>query len=410
MSDTTAIVNAQIITGTGSAFAGHVVFAGDRFSAVGPGSPPRLPDDARVIDAGGRTVTPGFIDCHVHLRNDGVADPRAQSARDSDGVALMRSARNALRTLQCGVTTVRDCGSRGGIDFALREAARQGLCQTPRLFLSGTMICMTGGHGWQLGLEADGPDAVRRAARSQIKLGADNVKLIASGGILTQGTEIGSPQFTVEEMRAAVEEARAAGKTCCAHAHGATAVKNATRAGVDSVEHGYFIDDEGIALMLEHGTWLVGTSAAVRNVVRFGVKAGVQPDVVRKAESAIDRHIEGFRKAYKAGVKLAMGTDTGVPFTDHGNNLDELVYLVDMGLSPMEAICTSTLQSARLLRWDDRIGSLEPGKLADFVVIDGDPLADITVLQDKARIRMVGLGGRIVVDRDAGRLLVDHEG
>ena len=401
----TAIINAAIITGTGQSFLGYMVTEADRIAEVGEGDPGTLASDVKVIDAGGRTLTPGFIDCHVHLRNDGVADPRAQSAKDTDGVALLRSARNAMKTLQGGITTVRDCGSRNGIDFAMREAARQGLCITPRLFLSGSMICMTGGHGWELGIEADGPDAVRRAARSQIKLGADNVKLIASGGILTQGTEIGSPQFSIAEMSAAVEEARASGKTCCAHAHGATAVKNATRAGVDSVEHGYFLDDDGIKLMLEYGTVLVGTSAAVRNVVRFGVEAGIKPDVVRKAKSAIDSHVEGFKKAHQAGVKLAMGTDSGVPFTDHGNNLDELVYLVEMGLEPMEAITVATLDSARLLRWDDRIGSLEPGKFADFVLIDGDPLKDITVLQDKLRIRKVGLGGEIVVDRDAGRLL-----
>ena len=157
--------------------------------------------------------------------------------------------------LECGVTTIRDCGSRGGIDFALRAAAQQGLCPTPRLVLSGLIICMTGGHGWQLGHEADGPDAVRRAARTQIKLGADNVKLIASGGIFSPGSEIGAPQFTIEEMRAAVEEARDAGKICCAHAHGSTAIKNAVKAGVDSVEHGYLLDDEGIQLMLERGTY-----------------------------------------------------------------------------------------------------------------------------------------------------------
>jgi len=344
---------------------------------------------------------PGIIDCHVHLRSDGVADPRAQSASDTDAVAVLRSARNALRTLEAGITTIRDCGSRNGIDFSLRSAAQQGLCKTPRLVLSGMMICMTGGHGWPLGLEADGPDGVRRAARSQIKAGADNVKLIASGGILTPGTDIGAPQFTVEEMTAAVEEARAAGKTSCAHAHGTTAIKNAVRAGVDSIEHGYLIDDEGIEMMLERGTYLVATSSAVRNVVKHGVQAGIRPEVVRKAESAIERHVEGFKRAYKAGVKMAMGTDTGVPFTDHGNNLDELVYLVEMGVSPMEAISISTSRSAELLRMADRIGSLEVGKQADFIVVDGDPLQDIKILQDKSRILRVAVGGQVLVQRDA---------
>ena len=371
-----AYINAHIVDGLGHAFVGHLTTDGDRIVAVGPGEPNAAGQMDR-IDMKGRTITPGLIDCHVHLRNDGVADPRGQSAADTDATAVLRAARNATKSLNGGITTVRDCGCRNHITFSLRRAVAEGICKSPRLVLSGTMICMTGGHGWQLGLEADGPDGLRRAARQQIKAGADNVKLIASGGILTPGTEIGAPQFTVEEMRAAVDEAHAAGKTCCAHAHGTQAIKNATRAGVDSVEHGYLIDDEGIELMIEQGTYLVATSAAVRNVVKHGTSAGIKPDVVRKASSAIEQHIDGFKRAYKAGVKLAMGTDSGVPFTDHGNNLDELVYLVEMGLSPMDAISAATLNAARLLRIDDRVGTLEVGKLADFVVFDKDPLKDI---------------------------------
>jgi imidazolonepropionase-like amidohydrolase len=401
MSVVTAYVNGQVIDGLGRAYQGHVIVKDGEIATVGAGAPPELDPSVLREDLSSKSILPGFIDCHVHLRNDGIADPRAQAAADSDAVAVLRSARNARRTLEGGVTTIRDCGSRGGIDFALRSASQQGLCVTPRLVLSGLMICMTGGHGWTLGLEADGPDGLRRAARSQIKAGADNVKLIASGGILTPGTEIGAPQFTVEEMRAAVEEAHAAGKISCAHAHGTQAIKNAIRAGVDSIEHGYLIDDEGIELMLERGTYLVATSAAVRNVVKHGVAAGIRPDVVRKAQSAIDRHVDGFQRAFKAGVKLAMGTDTGVPFTDHGNNLDEIVYLVEMGLSPMQAISTATIDSAKLLRMDKSIGSLQPGKLADFVIVDGDPLADIRILQDKARILTVAIDGKIMVKREA---------
>jgi imidazolonepropionase-like amidohydrolase len=397
----TAYVNGQVINGRGRAFQGYVIVDGDRIAEVGPGSAPALGESVICRDLSGKSILPGLIDCHVHLRSDGVADPRAQAAADTDAVAVLRSARNARRTLEAGVTTIRDCGSRGGIDFALRTAAQQGLCPTPRLVLSGLIICMTGGHGWPLGCEADGPDGLRRAARAQIKAGADNVKLIASGGILTPGTEIGAPQFTIEEMRAAVDEAHAAGKTSCAHAHGTTAIKNAVKAGVDSVEHGYLIDDEGIELMLARGTYLVATSAAVRNVVKHGIAAGIRPDVVRKAESAIERHIDGFKRAHKAGVKLAMGTDTGVPFTDHGNNLDEVVYLVEMGLSPMEALVATTIEAAKLLRMDDRVGSLEAGKLADFVVIDGDPLADVRMLQDKRRILTVAVGGKTMVEREA---------
>jgi imidazolonepropionase-like amidohydrolase len=396
-----AYLNGQVIDGRGNAFQGYVIIDGERIAEVGRGEPPSLNESILRRDIVGKSILPGLIDCHVHLRNDGVADPRAQAAADTDTVAVLRSARNARRTLEAGVTTIRDCGSRGGIDFALRAASQQGLCPTPRLVLSGKAICMTGGHGWHMGYEADGPHELRRAARAQIKAGADNIKLIASGGILTPGTEIGAPQFTIDEMRASVEEAHAAGKTACAHAHGTIAIKNAVKAGVDSVEHGYLLDDEGIELMLDRGTYLVATSAAVRNVVKHGTTAGIRADVVRKAKSAIERHIESFKRAHKAGVKLAMGTDTGVPFTDHGNNLDEVVYLVEMGLSPLEALSATTSEAAKLLRMDDRIGSLEAGKLADLVVFDGDPLTDITLLKDKTRICIVAIGGKVMVERNS---------
>ena len=401
-----AYINGQIIDGKGDAYLGYLIVNEGKIAEVGRGV---LPDSAEGLvkhDLQSRTVLPGLIDCHIHLRNDGIANPRAQAAADTDAVAILRSARNARRTLDAGFTTIRDCGSRGGIDFSLRAAAQQGLCETPRLVLSGLMICMTGGHGWVLGMEADGPDGLRRAARAQIKAGADNIKLIASGGILSPGMEIGAPQFTVEEMTAAVEEAHSAGKSACAHAHGTNAIKNAIRAGVDSVEHGYLIDDEGIQMMLDRGTYLIATSAAVRNTAKAGTTAGVPAHAVEKARAAIERHIDGFKRAYKAGVKMAMGTDSGVPFTDHGNNADELIYLVEMGVPPMEAIQIATLRSAELLRMADRIGSLDAGKQADFIVVDGDPLADISILRDRDRIRKVFVGGKKLVDRDAGRVLV----
>lgn len=401
--------NGRIVDGSGKSFVGYIAVEGSAITAVGPGEPQRgaATAGAAFIDLAGRSVLPGLIDCHVHLSMDALAAPASMASQRDQHVGVMTASKNALRTLHGGVTTVRDCGTPGQIDFALRQAAADGLCITPRLMLSGQAICMTGGHGWQLlGKEVDGADAVRRAAREQIKLGADNVKLIATGGILTPGTAIGSPQLTVEEMRAAVEEAENAGKISAAHAHGAQGVKNAARAGITSIEHAYFIDAEGIDLMLEHGTVLVATSAAVRNVVHHGTKAGIPQDAVAKASSAIDVHVSGFKAAHKAGVKLAMGTDSGVPFTHHGHNLDELSYLVEMGLSPMEAILVATRDSARMLKLDDRIGTLEAGKLADFIVVEGDPLADIDVLRQNDKIRRVVLNGRTVVDRDASKFLV----
>ena len=405
----TVFYNGQIIDGLGNVFAGYIVVTGSEITAIGAGEPKReaATKGAHFLDLAGRFVLPGLIDCHVHLSMDALAKSPPRVSQLDLLAGILTASKNALRTLHGGVTTVRDCGTPGKIDFALRQAAADGLCITPRLLLSGQAICMTGGHGWQLlGQEVDGPDAVRKAAREQIKAGADNVKLIATGGILTPGTAIGAAQLTVEEMRAGVEEAHSAGKISAAHAHGAQGIKNAARAGVDSIEHAYFIDPEGIDLMLQHGTVLVATSAAVRNVVHHGTKAGIPADAVAKANSAIDAHVRGFKAAHKAGVKLAMGTDSGVPFTEHGRNLDELHYLVEMGLSPMEAIQVATRDSARMLKLDDKVGTLEVGKLADFIVVDGNPLEEIAILREAEKIRRVVLNGRTVVDRDASRFLI----
>lgn len=395
--------NANIIDATGRApYLGHIVMRNETLLHVGPGAPEGVAASAaNQRDLQGRYLLPGMMDCHVHLTMDAQPKLNPPDSEQARMLALLRASRNALRTLHAGVTTVRDCGTPGHIDFALRRAAQEGWCMTPRLMLSGQALCMTGGHGWQfLGIEVDGVDGARRAARAQLKAGADNVKLIATGGILTPGAAIGNTQLTEAEMRAAVEEAHNAGKIAAAHAHGGEGVKNAIRAGVDSVEHGYFIDEHGIELMLEHGTWLVPTSAAVRNVVLQGTAAGIPEEVVDKARSAIDAHVSGFKAARKAGVRMVVGTDAGVPFTQHGSNLDELVYLVEMGMTAMEAIQTATRDSARLLKLDARLGTLEAGKLADFIVVDGDPLADIAVLREPEHIRQVVLNGQVVVDRD----------
>mgnify|MGYP000514458925 CR=1 FL=1 len=398
--------NARVIDGMGGDWVGHVAVNGNLIHRIGKGEPGADHSDFERIDLKGMTLLPGFIDCHVHLRSDGDADPRAQVLSDTDGLVALRCAANAKKTLEAGITTIRDCGCTKHIDFALRRAVALGLVKAPRLILSGEFICMTGGHGWNVGREADGPDGVRRAARDQLKAGADNIKMIATGGILTPGTEIGVAQLTVEEMRAGVDEAKKAGKISAAHAHGAQGVKNAVIAGVDSVEHAYLMDEEAAEMMIKSGTYLVATSTAVRNVVKFGVASGIRADTVRKAQQGLESHVKTFQRAWKMGVKQAMGTDSGVPMTHHGNNLDELVYLVEMGLSPMDAINVATLNSAKLLKLDHLIGSIEEGKLADIVIIDGDPLADIRVLRDKSKLRWVILDGDAVVRRDAAQAAV----
>jgi imidazolonepropionase-like amidohydrolase len=389
--------NARVIDGKGNVRDGlFVALEGSKIREIGARA--SLPETARVpvIDLAGHTVMPGVIDCHVHLSIDGGADVVSQVARDSAPIAALRMARNAERTLRAGITTVRDCGAKDHIDIEFRRAVAEGIHPaTPRLLLSGMPIAMTGGHCWQFGREADGADEVRRAAREQIKVGADCIKLMATGGILTEGTEIGSAQLGEEEMRAAVEEAEKAGKLSAIHAHGATGIKNGLRAGIRSVEHAYLLDDEAIELMLKRGAWLVPTAAAVGLVVRHGRAAGIPASVVRKAESALESQRSTCRKAWRAGVKLAMGTDAGTPYNRHGENLQELAVLVEIGLTPMEAIVASTLRSAELLGLADSIGTIEAGKEADLLVLAGDPLADIGILAGGAATALVVKGGKL---------------
>ncbi|RII82024.1 amidohydrolase family protein [Neopusillimonas maritima] len=405
-----AYTGARIIDGMGAAFSGYMVVENGRIIDVQKGTLPdavRMDAQTQVVELGEYTILPGMIDCHVHLTMDATPQVGPISTDEEKMLAFLRASRNALRTLHGGVTTVRDCGTQGNVDFALRRAASEGLCVTPRLLLSGEALCMTGGHGWRfLGQEVDGVDGVRKAARQRLKAGADNVKLIATGGILTPGGAIGNAQMTVDEMRAATDEAHNAGKISAAHAHAAQGIKNAVLANVDSIEHGYFIDPEGIDLMLRHGTWLVATSTPIRNVVTHGLAGGLSQDMVDKAQSAIDAHVSSFKQARAAGVKLAMGTDAGVPYTPHGSNLDELVYFVEMGMTPMEAIQVTTRDSARMLKMDHLVGTLEVGKCADFIVVEGDPLVNISILRAPAAIRKVVLNGRLVMDRDASQFLV----
>ena len=397
------IANARIIEGTSRVLDDRfVVLDGERIADIQPMAEfPATPAGA-VIDAGGRTVMPGIIDCHVHLSIDGDADPIAQVVADSEPLAALRMAANASRTIAAGITTVRDMGAKSHVDFAFRRAVEDGLhTASPRLVLSGRPVTMTGGHCWQFGRQADGPDDVRRAAREQIRAGADCIKLIATGGILTQGNEIGAAQLEEAEMRAAIEEADKAGKLSAVHAHGASGIKNGLRAGVQSVEHAYFLDDEGIQMMLDRDAWLVPTAAAVGLVVDNGLAAGIPAHVVEKAQSAIASQRASCRKAWQAGVRIAMGTDAGTPYNRHGENAQELAAMVDVGMSPMEAIVAATGKGAQLLGLDDRLGTIEPGKAADLLIVEGDPLADISILRNPSRISHVFKAGALMARHGA---------
>jgi imidazolonepropionase-like amidohydrolase len=259
---------------------------------------------------------------------------------------------------------------------------------------AGAIICMTGGHGWFIGREADGPDDVRRAVREQLKAGADCIKFTATGGGMTPGVDPRASSFTDVELAAGVDEAHKAFRRAIAHAQGNTGIKTAVRAGIDSVEHGVYLDDEVIEEMRRRGTFLVPTLVAPAMIARHGTSAGIPEYVVTKAAGVLEAHQESFRKAVRAGVRIAMGTDAGTPFNRHGENAQELSLMVEGGLSPADAIVAATRSAAELLDLVEVTGTVEPGKAADLLIVDGDPLADIRILADCDRLAGIVKDGR----------------
>ncbi|UCF93655.1 MAG: amidohydrolase family protein [Desulfobacterales bacterium] len=311
-------------------------------------------------------------------------------------MTALKAAAFARQTLMAGVTSVRDMGGKAGIDLGLKQAIKAGIVAGPRLLVSGQLICMTGGHGWQLGREADGVDEVRKAAREQIKAGVDIIKLMATGGVLTPAVEPGSEQLTEDELRAGVGEAHKAGKKTATHAMGTKGILNALRAGIDSIEHGVCLDAEAVALMVQRGVPYIPTLSALYHIERQGVAAGIPVFAVEKTLKVKPFHLESIRMAREAGVRVAMGTDAGTPFNRHGGNLAELQFLVEAGYAPLEAIEAGTRRAAQVLGMEKELGTIEEGKLADLVVVDGSPLDDVGLLQQPDAIRFVMQGGKLV--------------
>jgi imidazolonepropionase-like amidohydrolase len=387
--------NGKIIDGTGEVIDdGTVTVEGRVLSFVGSSQKMKTAREDLVYDISGKTILPGLIDCHVHLCMDGGPDPMTSLSKDSVSISTLKMAHHARLTLEGGVTTVRDMGARDHIDLAIRDAIESGLIAGPRVICSGRPICMTGGHGWQFGREADGIDGVREAVREQLKAGIDVVKLMATGGVMTRGVEPGSAQLTLEELTAGVEEARKAGRRTATHAQGNEGVKNALRAGIGSVEHGVALDDEAIELFLERKTYFVPTLSAPYHIIKAGVRKGVPVFAVTKSKAVTKVHIQSVKKAYRAGVAIAMGTDAGTPFNRHGANLKEMELLVNVGFTPMGAIQASTAVASEVLGLEKMIGTLQKGKLADLIVVDGDPLEDISLLQNKEKIPAIMKEGR----------------
>lgn len=332
------------------------------------------------LDAAGRYVAPGLVDAHIHTALDARPDP-ASTRTEPETLLALRAAANLEATLSAGVTTVRDLGSPGTIALDARRAVEEGVLAGPRVVPAGRNIVMTGGHAHWFGREADGPHEVRKAVREQLKLGAQVIKCMATGGVLTEGALTGAPELAPDELEAIVETAQAKGVPTAAHCHGAEGIKNAVRAGITSVEHGSFMDAEAAELMAEHGTFWVPTASALHGICDAPADAGIPDWAVEKGRAAESVYQDAWDHALDAGVRIAMGTDAGTPLNRHADIPRELERMTDYGLSTERALAAATVEAADLLGLED-VGRVADGYRADLVVLSSDPSRDATAWQD----------------------------
>lgn len=408
------ITNGTLIDGTGRdpVRNGAVLIKGNRIVAVGKAGEIPRPEETTVIDAGGGTILPGFIDTHVHFFIEGLNLMSFMTKPFS--LTFYEAIDRMKRTLDAGVTSVRDAG---GTDFGTKLAVEQGLIAGPRMQISISVLSTTGGHGdtWlRSGKEfgfippypghpgfsviCDGVEQVRQKVREILRAGAEVIKVCSTGGVVSPTDHPEFTQFSPEELAVMVQEgAYRQGIKVMAHAQGAEGIKNAVRAGIHSIEHGIFVDDEGIDLMKQKGTFLVPTLVAPIGVLEHAeTSPGIPEWTIRKARETVEEHSENIGKAYQAGVRIAMGTDAGV--VPHGTNLRELGLMADIGMSPMDVLVATTRDAAACLGWEKRVGTLEQGKLADVVITRIDPLADLHALANTDNIALVMKDGQVFKD------------
>ncbi len=408
MTDVKAIIGTRLIDGTGKTPVdeAEIILNGKTIQAIGKGLD--IPKDAEVIDAEGKTMMPGLIDSHVHICSNG--DPSLMTMLNyRPGLIQLFGYNNGVKDLEAGFTTIRDMGAPSGYGLALRDAINMGLVKGPRILASGKIISMTGGHAdfhlhsgvsyEEMSRIADGVADCRKASREQLKNGADFIKICTSGGVMSPTDPVDTPQFTVDEIEAIVYEAACVGRSVASHAHGATGIKNAIKAGVKTIEHGSLIDEEAMKMMIEKEAFLIPTLVAGWNIVEHGLAGGIPKYAVDKAHEIADEVRKNALKAFKTGVKVASGTDAGTPFNRHGNNAQEIIHLVEAGFKPMEAIMAATKVGSEAIGLCDMIGTLEKGKLADLILVDGDPLKDIKVLGDVSNIKLVMKDGVVQINR-----------
>lgn len=405
--ETIILRNATIIDGTGADPVpnGSVVIEGERIKEIVTGPPGHVPSDAITLDCRHQSLLPGLIDAHVHMAAVD-ADIMEQQRRYFTSLLVIRTLKVMKETLDQGFTTARDAG---GIDPGFREAVAQGLVPGPRLFVAGRALSQTGGHGdFRLPTEHyppvehpaglatgvyDGVDAVRRAAREQLRQGVDHIKVMAGGGAMSPSDEIDTSQYSLEELQAAVFEAESAGKYVSAHCYSVRSILNSITAGIRSIEHGNLLNESAAQAIKEAGAFLVPTMVTYEMISRMGKDLGVPENNVRKINEARERSLEGLDIAHRVGVKIASGSDLLGPMQCYKGMELELKSQV---LGPMGAIVASTKTNAELLRREKDLGTIEPGKLADLILVDGDPLQDIAVFQEyQEKITLIMQGGRL---------------